>query len=97
MVGFTVYVDDNYHYMDEDERWTLGVFGSAAEAVSAAKDLVTKSVEHMHEAGMSAEQVFARYQAFGDDPFVVGDGAECRSFHAWTFAEEESQRLYGAP
>ena len=31
---YEVYVDDNYHYMDEDERYSGGVFDSweAAEA-----------------------------------------------------------------
>lgn len=95
MTGFTVYVDDNYHYMDEDERWTLGVFGSAEEALSAAEDLVTKSVTAMYEAGMSASEVFGRYQMFGNDPFIVGVGFERRSFHAWDFARTESFRLFG--
>lgn len=95
MAGFRVYVDDNYHYMDQDEQWILGVFDTEADAVAAAKSLVTKSVTSMHESGMSAGEVFARYKMFGDDPFIVGEGHDRRSFHAWDFAQSESNRLFG--
>lgn len=40
---FTVYVDDNYCYMDEDRRWKLGEFETHQEAVAA----VVSRVRHV--------------------------------------------------
>ena len=39
---YSVYVDDNFHYMQEDERYTLGVFDTEAEAVEAARNIIDK-------------------------------------------------------
>ena len=65
---FTVFVDDNFHYMDPDERWTLGVFSSAEEAVAASKATVDACLDEAYAPGMSAEELFLRYTHFGDDP-----------------------------
>jgi hypothetical protein len=37
---YLVLVDDNYHYMDPDERWTLGRFATLDEAIAACRQLV---------------------------------------------------------
>ena len=34
---YTVFVDDNFHYMDKDERYTHGLFETLEAAVEAAK------------------------------------------------------------
>ena len=34
---YTVFVDDNFHYMDESERYKLGEFVDCASAVAACK------------------------------------------------------------
>lgn len=33
--AYTVFVDDNYHYMDEDERTTAGVFETMEQALDS--------------------------------------------------------------
>ena len=38
--GYTVMVDDNFHFMDEDERYTLGTFPTKREALNASLRLV---------------------------------------------------------
>jgi hypothetical protein len=35
--GYRVIVDDNFHFMDKDERWSLGDFATYDEALEAAK------------------------------------------------------------
>jgi hypothetical protein len=36
MSPYKVMVDDNFHYMAEDERWEYGTFASAEEASTPA-------------------------------------------------------------
>jgi len=40
MANYTVFVDDNFHYMDESERYKLGDFPDCASAVAACKKIV---------------------------------------------------------
>ena len=37
---YIVEVDDNFHYMDESERYRLGEFDSCAAAIAACKQLI---------------------------------------------------------
>ena len=37
---YTVYVDDKFHYMDEDERYKLGEFEDCAAAIAACRRIV---------------------------------------------------------
>lgn len=37
---FKVYVDDNFHYMDESHRYKLGEFNTLAKAIEACKEIV---------------------------------------------------------
>lgn len=71
MSQYKVLVDDNFHYMDEGERWELGTFETLAAAEAACRDLVEKSVRSEYRPGMNADELFNRYQSFGDDPFIV--------------------------
>lgn len=35
---YEVYVDDNFHFMDESERYKLGAFETCEEAIAACKN-----------------------------------------------------------
>lgn len=60
---WTVYIDDNFHYMDEDARLTRGSYATLDEAVAVCMDITRRSVaEHSGTAG--------GYAMFGDDPWV---------------------------
>jgi hypothetical protein len=37
---YTVLVDDNFHYMDKDERYSLGEFESLDAAIAVCKKIV---------------------------------------------------------
>ena len=84
--GYTVFVDDNFHYMDEDERYTLGVFATVEEAIAACRSIVDRCLNH--EPGMTAEAMFKKYAMFGEDPFIPGV-----EFSAWTYAKERCAEL----
>lgn len=91
---YTVFVDDNFHYMDKDERYKLGEFDSADEAVAAAKKIVDEFLESNHKPGQSAEELLAAYKSFGEDPWISGGDAG-RKFSAWDYAEQRCQEMCG--
>jgi hypothetical protein len=88
MSSYRVMVDDNFHYMDKDERAEAGTFVTAEEAIAACRGIVDDSLTHLLAPGMSANELLAQYRLFGDDPFVVPEGdAEPVKFSAWDYAE----------
>lgn len=91
---FTVMVDDNYHYMDEDERYKHGDFATAEEALAAARNIVDGFLDTAYEPGMSGSALYASYTAFGDDPFIVSSsGLEDVKFSAWDYARVRSDEI----
>jgi hypothetical protein len=83
---FEVMVDDNFHYMDKDERWRLGSFATLEEARQACMALVEECLSNYYQTGMEAEELYSQYTMFGDDPFIVGPG-EPGKFSAWIYAK----------
>jgi hypothetical protein len=89
---YTVYIDDNFQYMDEDARIKYGTYESLEEASQVCRAIVDACLTRSHERGMSARQLYEGYVAAGDDPFIVGPGA---SFSAWTYARQRCEALCG--
>jgi hypothetical protein len=89
---FTVMVDDNFHYMDEDERRALGEFATWEEAVQAARQIVERSLSEHYKPGMTAEQLYSAYTGFGEDPFIVPK-PEGQAFSAWTYAKQRCAQI----
>ena len=72
---YQVFVDDNFHYMDESERYQLGDFDSLEAAVTACKRIVDEFLVLNHHVGMSSGELLTNYALYGEDPFVFsGDG-----------------------
>jgi hypothetical protein len=86
-MSYRVLVDDNFHYIDEAERYELGVFASLDEARSAAQALVDAYLLSAHQPGMTAQALFKSYTAFGEDPFIVAPDQEGVAFSAWEYAK----------
>jgi hypothetical protein len=73
---YKIYVDDNYHYMDESARYVADSYSSLEEAVERCKELTIKSLEDLYEDGITPENLSAQWAMFGEDPFVFGgDGS----------------------
>ena len=89
---FTVWVDDNYHFMDEGERYKLGDFATEAQALAAAKAIVDEFLLEHYIPGMSAEQLLAGYKQYGEDPWFVSTE---QPFSAWRYAEERCRKICG--
>jgi hypothetical protein len=105
---YKVFVDDNFHFMDEDERYLLGTFETMEEAESVARRNVDDFLTSAGTSGMTAGGLYACYTMFGEDPFIVGpdssvsrvdpETGEMESFprfSAWEYAEQRCQEICG--
>ena len=64
-MSYTVYVDDNYNYMDESSRYRIGEFQTYQAAVAAAKKLVDAFLLEHYKPGTTAEELFSGYRGYG--------------------------------
>jgi hypothetical protein len=88
---YTVFVDDNFHYMDESERYKLGEFADCASAVAACKKIVDEFFETCNLNNTDGE-IFKQYTFFGEDPWISSQDSECK-FSAWNYARERAKAL----
>jgi hypothetical protein len=91
---YTVFVDDNFHYMDKDERYAHGEFETLEAAVDAAKKIVDDDLLHHYEPGMTPNDLYGRYKMFGEDPWV--SGAMEIPFSAWDYAKARCEIICSA-
>jgi hypothetical protein len=87
---YAVFVDDNFHYMKEEERYKDGDYATLEEAVSKCKGIVDDFLEGEHKPGISPKELYDQYCTFGDDPFIRGPGA---GFSAWEYARLRCDEL----
>ena len=95
-MSYTVIVNENSHYMDESESYTLGEFETAEQALAACKEMVGQDLAELHTAGMPAEELYRQYTTFGRDPYIVpaDDGSK---FSAWDYAKERCTAICNTP
>jgi hypothetical protein len=91
MAGFELFVDDNYHYMDEKSRYSVGSFATYEEALARAKAIVDEFLEEHFEPGMTSKDLYEGYVGFGEDPFIVPAGTP--RFSAWDYARAKCEEL----
>ena len=89
---FEVFVDDNFHYMDEDYRYKAGEFLNYDEALTEAKRIVDEELAYRVKPGMTAEELYDRYITFGEDPFIMPANKK-DSFSAWDYAQTQSYKV----
>lgn len=94
-VTFVVLVDDNFHYMDESERYKLGEYATVELAVAAAQQVVDEYLDSAVKSGVQPAELMASYVMFGDDPFILATGAvQMRvMFSARDYARERCETL----
>ena len=69
---YLIQVDDNYHYGNEDERYTAGSFNTLEEALKKCQEITLSSLKEFYQEGISADELKAQWSMFGEDPFIVG-------------------------
>ena len=90
---YTVMVDDNFHFMDEDERWTAGTYGSLREALDKCLQMVGQDLRQGYRSDITATDLYESYTMMGDDPFITGPMRTV--FSAWNYAKELAEFLAG--
>lgn len=94
---FKVLVYDNFHYMDESERYEHGAYPTAEAALAAAKKIVDDFLLHEYKPGMKAAKLYEQYTSFGDDPFITSTDGKRVEFSAWRYAERRCGEICGEP
>ena len=89
---YIVYVDDNYHFMDESERYSAGKYYTPDEAIKKCKALVDNWLEEHKEKAKSAVDLYNSYTSYGEDPFVKGPTKV--EFSAWNYAKKRCDEIY---
>jgi len=92
---YRVFVDDNFHYMDESERYLHGEFGSCESAIEACKRIVDEFFLSYDLGSAAPEYLLQQYAFFGEDPFIVSTDASCR-FSARDYASRRCYELGNA-
>ena len=90
-MSYRVLVDDNFHHLDEAERYELGTFADLDAAVAAAQAVVDAYLRTAHKPGMTAQALFESYTAFGEDPFIVAPDQQGVAFSAWEYAKRRCE------
>ncbi len=69
------------------------VCDSYEAAVAVCKAIVNDYLAEAYQAGMSADELYKNYVAFGEDPWVspIPEGEE--RFSAWNYAEARSKEI----
>lgn len=89
---YTVMIDDNFHYMDEDHRYAHGKFATFEKAVAACKKIVDDELRDMLRQGVTLEDLSATWSLYGSDPFIIGGD---RKFSARDYVAEKIRDLGG--
>ncbi len=91
---FTIFIDDNFHYMDESERTFGGVFDSYDAALLRAKEIVERSLQELNRPGMNAEILYQHYVMFGEDPWIQETPDGRLGFSAWNYAKDRCAEIF---
>jgi hypothetical protein len=87
---YTVMVDDNFHYMDEEHRYKHREFSTYEKAVAACKKIVDEELRDMLKQGVKLEELSATWALYGTDPYIVGGSSR---FSARDYVTEKTQEL----
>ena len=89
---FEVFVDDNFHYQDESERYKYGDYETYEKAVEVCKEIVDEELLHLYKSGKNAAELYCSYTSFGEDPFIRPSPPKER-FSAWNYARQRCEEL----
>jgi hypothetical protein len=94
-MAYKVLVDDNFHYMDESERYELGVFPTLEAAIEASKKIVDEYLLSAYQPGMTIGALLESYTFFGEDPYIVATAGEATGvlFSARDYARQRCEEL----
>jgi hypothetical protein len=90
---YVVMVDDNFHYMDEDERYKHCEFADAEVAIEHCRQIVDEYLASAYKEGMLSTDLWDSYVSFGEDPFILSVDVPQVRFSAWDYAKSRCRLL----
>lgn len=86
---FSIFVHDNFNYMQASEVSKRGDYATWGLAVIEAQRIVDLCLREGHKPGMTSADLYDYYVHFGDDPQIhpVPPGEK---FSAWDYAKKRS-------
>jgi hypothetical protein len=92
-----VMADDNFHSMDESERYRAGELATAEKAVARCRQIAGEYLDDARkiDENSTATAHWQSHVMFGEDAFVVANGAEPVPFSAWGDARERCEQRCG--
>ncbi len=94
---YVVMVDDNFHYMDEDERYKLGEFADPGVAIEQCHRIVDEYLDSAYKPGMQSSELWGSYVSFGEDPFILSVGVTPVRFSVRDYGRARCEVICGAP
>ena len=94
---YQIAVDDNFHYMDESERYKYGDYETYREAYAACMKIIDDSLPTTNSNGLSADELYRGYVGFGEDPFIVPVPENRMAFAAWDYAKTRCNEIARLP
>jgi hypothetical protein len=73
---YIVKIDDNYHYMCEEDRLSDESYDNLKEAIKRCEEITIRSLENLYEEGITSEKLSAQWSMFGEDPFITREEGE---------------------
>ena len=95
-ITYTVYSDDNYHYMDASERLRHGEYKTYEAALKVAKKIVERSLQELRDSPdiTTAKELLRMYVMYGEDPFIVPTKEGESRFSARDYARARCDELF---
>lgn len=93
-MAYIVFIDNNFYYMDEETRSTFGRFETSEAAISRYQKIVDEYLVHLHKPDMTPTEMFEADCRFGDNPFIIPEGAPVVEFSAWSYAEQRAAEIF---
>ncbi len=91
---YEVRVWDNFHYMNEDEAYTLSGFNTAEDALAKCKAIVDGHLEDCAKQHDTIDAIYQCYTMFGEDPVMIArNGAPNVEFSGWNYAKVQAQHF----
>ncbi|HLE85951.1 MAG TPA: DUF309 domain-containing protein [Thermoanaerobaculia bacterium] len=91
---YEVWAHDAFHLDGEAERYRVGGFADCGSAREACRNVVSDFLQGRYRSGMSADELYALYQAEGSEPFIASDDPDC-VFAAADYARRLADEICG--
>ena len=88
---YIVLIDDNFHFMDESERYSSGTYTTYEEAVEKCKQIVDEFLEDAISPEDSVDSLYTCWLMYGENPFIIGENVG--DFSSTEFAKLRCEKL----